>query len=156
MNKATRTNTNVLEGIIRRNAYSTQRKYSPKWLQGVHRDLWSIPDGVFLVANAQLEDFPIVYVSDKFTGKMGYTRADLIGQPITLDFMGNKEATSMLQQYLVNISRTSTKLLSGVNLQKIFAHIPMRPLTALTNQLCSTFWRHYTVHSILTVYVSEQ
>ena len=70
-----------------------------------------IKDGVFLVANAQLEDFPIVYVSDKFTGKMGYTRADLIGQPITLDFMGNKEATSMLQQYLVNISRTSTKLL---------------------------------------------
>ena len=66
---------------------------------------------MFLVANAQLEDFPIVYVSDKFTGKMGYTRADLIGQPITLDFMGNKEATSMLQQYLVNISRTSTKLL---------------------------------------------
>ena len=77
-----------------------------------HRDiLILIKDGVFLVANAQLEDFPIVYVSDKFTGKMGYTRADLIGQPITLDFMGNKEATSMLQQYLVNISRTSTKLL---------------------------------------------
>ena len=77
-----------------------------------HRDILTlIKDGVFLVANAQLEDFPIVYVSDKFTGKMGYTRADLIGQPITLDFMGNKEATSMLQQYLVNISRTSTKLL---------------------------------------------
>lgn len=64
-----------------------------------------------MVANAQLEDFPIVFVSDKFTGKMGYTRADLIGQPVTLDFMGNKEVSQMLQQYLVNISRTSTKLL---------------------------------------------
>ena len=49
-------------------------------------------DGVFLVANAQLSDFPIIYVSDKFTAKMGYTRADLIGQPITLDFMDNKDS----------------------------------------------------------------
>ena len=62
------------------------------------------------MANAQLSDFPIIYVSDKFTAKMGYTRADLIGQPITLDFMGNKEATTMLSQYLVNISRTSAKM----------------------------------------------
>ena len=54
-------------------------------------------DGVFLVANAQLEDFPIVYVSDKFTGKMGYTRADLIGQPITLDFMGNKAGVTRIR-----------------------------------------------------------
>ena len=52
---------------------------------------------MFLVANAQLEDFPIVYVSDKFTGKMGYTRADLIGQPITLDFMGNKAGVTRIR-----------------------------------------------------------
>ena len=50
-----------------------------------------------MVANAQLEDFPIVYVSDKFTGKMGYTRADLIGQPITLDFMGNKARVTRIR-----------------------------------------------------------
>ena len=44
-----------------------------------------------------MEDFPIVYVSDKFTGKMGYTRADLIGQPITLDFMGNKARVTRIR-----------------------------------------------------------
>ncbi|CBY20455.1 unnamed protein product [Oikopleura dioica] len=87
-----RTNTNVLEGIIRRNAYSSQH-------------------GVFVVANAELPDFPVIYVSDKFSNKLGYTRADLIGEPITLDFMGNKDVTQMLSQFLVNISRTSAKLL---------------------------------------------
>jgi len=68
-------------------------------------------DGVFVVANAELPDFPVIYVSDKFSNKLGYTRADLIGEPITLDFMGNKDVTQMLSQFLVNISRTSAKLL---------------------------------------------
>lgn len=64
-----------------------------------------------MVANAELPDFPVIYVSDKFSNKLGYTRADLIGEPITLDFMGNKDVTQMLSQFLVNISRTSAKLL---------------------------------------------
>ena len=103
-----RSNTNVLEGIIRRNAYSSQRKFS--FFQNQGNSFWYV-DGVFVVANAELPEFPVIYVSDKFTNKLGYTRADLIGEPITLDFMGNKDVTQMLSQFLINISRTSAKLL---------------------------------------------
>ncbi len=45
------------------------------------------PDTAFLLANAQIVDFPIVYCSEEFSTMLGYPRADTMQKPVRCDFM---------------------------------------------------------------------
>ena len=44
-------------------------------------------DTSFLLANAQIVDYPIVYCSDEFSKLLGYPRSDVMQKPVRGDFM---------------------------------------------------------------------
>jgi hypothetical protein len=45
------------------------------------------PDTSFLLANAQIVDFPIVYCSDEFSKQLGYPRSEVMQKPARCEFM---------------------------------------------------------------------
>lgn len=47
----------------------------------------TVEAGGFLLANAQIIDYPIVYCSDEFTRLMGYPRFEVMQKSIRCDFM---------------------------------------------------------------------
>jgi PAS domain-containing protein len=44
-------------------------------------------DCSFILANAQIVDYPIVYCNDGFSKMVGYSRAEIMQKPCTLSFM---------------------------------------------------------------------
>ncbi|XP_023349841.1 potassium voltage-gated channel protein eag isoform X3 [Eurytemora carolleeae] len=57
------------------------------FLDNVIRRSSQLPDTSFLIANAQIIDFPIVYVSDEFSHISGYRKAEIMQKSIKCDFM---------------------------------------------------------------------
>ena len=45
------------------------------------------PDTSFIIVNAQIVDFPIVYCSEEFSKLLGFKRSEVMQQPIRCDFM---------------------------------------------------------------------
>ena len=45
------------------------------------------PDTSFIIANAQIVDFPIVYCSEEFSKLLGFKRSEVMQQSIRCDFM---------------------------------------------------------------------
>ena len=43
------------------------------------------------LANARLEGYPILHVSDKFVRQMGYCKADVMRRPATLEFLQGED-----------------------------------------------------------------
>ena len=45
------------------------------------------PDTSFIIVNAQIVDYPIVYCSEEFSKLLGFKRSEVMQQPIRCDFM---------------------------------------------------------------------
>ena len=45
------------------------------------------PDTSFVIINAQIVDYPIVYCSEEFSKLLGFKRSEVMQQPIRCDFM---------------------------------------------------------------------
>ncbi|XP_035217490.1 potassium voltage-gated channel subfamily H member 2-like [Stegodyphus dumicola] len=58
----------------------------------------------FLLANAQVEQFPIIYCNDGFCEMVGYSRAELMQRPATCDFLHgpltSSQATAQIRESL--------------------------------------------------------
>lgn len=62
----------------------------------------SAPDTSFVLANAQIVDYPMVYCSEEFSKMLGYPRSEVMQKPIRCDFMvgvlTDKETLSKFQE----------------------------------------------------------
>ena len=47
----------------------------------------SQPDTSFIIVNAQIVDYPIVYCSEEFSKLLGFKRSEVMQQPIRCEFM---------------------------------------------------------------------
>ncbi|KAI6237630.1 PAS fold and Ion transport and Cyclic nucleotide-binding domain containing protein [Aphelenchoides besseyi] len=57
-------------------------------------------DCSFILANAQIVDFPIVYCNDGFSRMIGYSRAEIMQKPCSLSFMYGEHTDSLVIQRL--------------------------------------------------------
>ncbi|XP_055298065.1 potassium voltage-gated channel protein eag [Sitodiplosis mosellana] len=76
------------------------------FLENIIRRSNSQPDSAFLLANAQIVDYPIVYSNEAFCKMTGYGRADIMQKPCRCQFMygesTDKETISRLDYTLEN------------------------------------------------------
>ena len=47
----------------------------------------ALPDTCFILANAQIVDYPIVYCSEEFSKLLGYPRSEVMQKPVRCEFM---------------------------------------------------------------------
>ncbi|GFR30132.1 potassium voltage-gated channel subfamily H member 2 [Trichonephila clavata] len=63
-----------------------------------------VADRRFLLANAQVEHFPIIYCNDGFCDLVGFSRAELMQRPATCDFLHgpltSSQATAQIRESL--------------------------------------------------------
>lgn len=57
-------------------------------------------DCSFVLANAQIVDYPIVYCNDGFSKMIGYTRAEIMQKPCSLSFMYGENTDHIVIQKL--------------------------------------------------------
>ena len=60
-------------------------------------------DTSFLLANAQIVEFPVVYCSEGFSKMLGYPKSDVMQNPIRCEFMvGTLTDRESLSKYFLN------------------------------------------------------
>ena len=57
------------------------------FLDRVIKRISQSPETSFLIGNAQIIEFPIVYVSDEFSRLVGYRKSDVMLKPLRCDFL---------------------------------------------------------------------
>ncbi|KAH9518229.1 Potassium voltage-gated channel sub H member 5 [Dermatophagoides farinae] len=76
------------------------------FLENIIRRYNSLPDCSFLLANAQIVDYPIVYCSESFCRISGYNRAEVMQKSCRCTFMygemTDKQTISRIEQVLDN------------------------------------------------------
>ncbi|CEF62317.1 Potassium voltage-gated channel subfamily H member 5 [Strongyloides ratti] len=67
-------------------------------------------DSTFILANAQIVDYPIVYCNDGFSKMIGYPRAEIMQKPCSLSFMyGDQTDENAIQKIQKALSNTKTE-----------------------------------------------
>lgn len=60
---------------------------------------------IFVIGNCALPNWPIIYCNDAFISAFGWTRSDIIGQPVTCAFLyGEYTDASLMQELQTRIS----------------------------------------------------
>ncbi|VDK27774.1 unnamed protein product, partial [Gongylonema pulchrum] len=71
-------------------------------------------DTSFILANAQIVEYPIVYCNDGFAKMVGYSRAEIMQKPCSLSFMhtdqSEPEAVKKIQNALDSCQNEQTEI----------------------------------------------
>lgn len=78
------------------------------FLDNVMKRLNQNPDTSFLIGNAKIIDFPIVYVSDEFSRLVGYRKSDIMLKPLRCDFLTGPLTDSNSMEILKNAFEQQT------------------------------------------------
>lgn len=58
----------------------------------------------FVIGNAALPDWPIIYCNESFIALFGWTRSDVIGQPVTCPFLyGQDTDKEIIENFRIGI-----------------------------------------------------
>ena len=64
-------------------------------------------DATFIIANAQVDQYPIIYCSEDFSDEMGYPRSEVTQHNVYIDFIrGYQTSEEHFQSYAEAIRKT--------------------------------------------------
>lgn len=81
----------------------------------VFNSFWIITDSSFILANARIMDYPIVYCNDGFCKLAGYSRAEVMQKSSTCSFMygelTDKDTVIKIEQSFEELEQTQVEVL---------------------------------------------
>lgn len=102
-----------LDSLIKRASQLHDTWYANNVSKNKHDNDKCDRDFSFLLANAQIVDFPVVYCSEEFSLLLGYPRCDVMQKPIRCEFMvGTLTDRNTLGECMMGIYSCTTGCLS--------------------------------------------